>query len=511
MSKHALIENAHYILPEYPPYRGNPFIEALPPILSLTMAGKLLKTSIDFQPEYKQLPIHIRLHALKEILFWRQPTTFQLDLEQRFSVMIRTGYRGRNPLHKAFWDDVISGRQSLTSQSLDIPRSEEATSTGFAIVGDSGTGKSCAVRSVLLLYPQLIIHKEYNQREFSRLQIVYIIIQCPEKGGLVALCHNFFRQVDQILRTNYFDIYTRKGRARLEEMIGGMYTVAQTHGIGVMVIDEIQNLTEAKANDAEAMLNFFVRLVNDLCLPIVPVGTPKAIEVLSKAFRQARRLSGQGDLIVKRMKFDKNWDFFVKKMWEYQYILKPALLTPELSKALYYESQGITDLVVKVFILAQIRSMNTTDELIRETLTKPIIHSVKDSLTLLQPMLKSLRANNESAMAEYKDLYDAINIDAEIQQALLQIPVVTETTSQFPVNIDNLSDSDKLTNLSEINTANKQSTDEIKQPKNNRNKKSAIVYKGGLLDIIIQGKSNNIPPSEALAQAGYMRDLTNYL
>ena len=63
----------------------------------------------------------------------------------------------------------------------------------------------------------------------------------------------------------------------------------------------------------------------------------------------------------------------------------------------------------------------------------------------------------------------------------------------------------------ELKILNKQSTDEIKQPKNNRNKKSAIVYKGGLLDIIIQGKSNNIPPSEALAQAGYMRDLTNYL
>ena len=45
MSKHALIENAHYILPEYPPYRGNPFIEALPPILSLTMARQVLTFS----------------------------------------------------------------------------------------------------------------------------------------------------------------------------------------------------------------------------------------------------------------------------------------------------------------------------------------------------------------------------------------------------------------------------------------------------------------------------------
>ena len=55
------------------------------------------------------------------------------------------------------------------------------------------------------------------------------------------------------------------------------------------------------------------------------------------------------------------------------------------------------------------------------------------------------------------------------------------------------------------------SQDIIGHKKNNPNKKSAIVYKGGLLDTIIQGKSNNIPPSEALAQAGYMRDLTNYL
>ncbi|MCA1993292.1 MAG: TniB family NTP-binding protein [Coleofasciculus sp. S288] len=505
MQRPPLIQYAVYSDPGYRAYRGNPFIEALPSPLDNRTVARLLKEDIDYRPEDCREPAHIRLHALQDILFWRWPTALHFDLQQRFSVMIRTGYRGRNPLHKAFWDDVRAGRQFLKQQSIPLQRETESTSTGFAIIGDSGTGKTCAVKNVLALYPQLIIHTRYDDQEFNRLQIVYVIVQCPPKGGLVALCHNFFRQVDKILgSTDYFNVYTRKGQARLAEMVGNMYTIAQVHGIGVIVIDEIQNLTEAKENDAEAMLNFFVQLVNDLCLPIVPVGTPKAIGVLSSAFRQARRVSGQGDCFVKRMKPGEDWDLFIKKMWCYQYLQHPVKLTPELSEALYYESQGIIDLVIKVFILAQIRAITTGNEIMREVLTEQTIHSVSDSLMLLQPMLSAIRSGNEEALKLYKDLYEAITINTQIQQALLKLPV--SLLASVPLENSSIPDNVNRPNTL-LPTPNKESS---KKPKKSPTKQKQLVYQGGVLDVVLQGRADGITPYDALLKANYVQNLDTY-
>jgi len=41
-----------------------------------------------------------------------------------------------------------------------------------------------------------------------------------------------------------------------------MSTLAHTHGLGLLIIDEIQHLSQAKSGGSEKMLNFFVTLVN---------------------------------------------------------------------------------------------------------------------------------------------------------------------------------------------------------------------------------------------------------
>lgn len=64
--------------------------------------------------------------------------------------------------------------------------------------------------------------------------------------------------------------------------------------IGILVIDEIQHLSEAKGGGSDKMLNFFVTLVNTIGIPVVMIGTTKAMSILQSEFRQARRGSGQG-------------------------------------------------------------------------------------------------------------------------------------------------------------------------------------------------------------------------
>lgn len=506
------IQQAVYRNQEHRLFTGNPFIEALPPPISNANISKLLVEDIDFASEDRELPPHLRLYSLEQLLYWRFPRGFQFELVQLFSTVVRMGYLNRNPLHKDYWDALREGREFLVNPDAPPPKKRKSTALGFPVIGDSGVGKTCGIDIVLeALFPQLIIHSEYNGRPFNRQQIPYLIIQCPPKAGLIALCENFFRQVDEILGLtgslkSYYKLYARGGQGKLGEMIGGMYTVCEIHGIGVLVIDEIQNLTAAKANDSETMLNFFVQLVNELSIPIVVVGTPMAIKALSKFFRNVRRVSGQGDCIVRRMKKDDpDWINFVKNMLRYQFVQKPIKISEKsplfiaVCDALYWESQGITDLVVKVFILAQIRAITTEDEEMRETLTPQIIHSVRDSLLLLQPMLDALRSGDESALAEYEDLYDKVEITATIRETVRNLP----TTEVILVPPKNSSTPRRTSN--KTSTVSKTDSSNSAQSKRSSKRKKQFVCQGGVLDAISQGKANEVTPYESLLQAGHIR------
>lgn len=97
---------------------------------------------------------------------------------------------------------------------------------------------------------------------------------------------------------------------------------------------------------------------NKINLPLIFVGTEEAERVLEKDFAIIRRCSSAGNLKMKRLTQDNNsWDLFLKAMWDYQYTLDKCPFTPEMSDALYNESQGIISLAVRLFILAQFEAI----------------------------------------------------------------------------------------------------------------------------------------------------------
>jgi translation elongation factor EF-G len=142
------------------------------------------------------------------------------------------------------------------------------------------------------------------------------------------------------------------------------------------------------------------------------VGTNKAISVLQSEFRQARRGSGQGDMVWSQMPKDEAWELLMEGMWEYQWTNEYTPLTKEFSDLLYDESQGILDIAIKLFMLSQIRAIATGED----KLTKQIIKQVgKDSLRLVQPMLEALRSGIPSEIAKYEDIHP-IDMDEEIEK-----------------------------------------------------------------------------------------------
>jgi hypothetical protein len=405
-----LVQDASYTEQVLHRYKGIPTIEALPPIRSAEEAARLLAHYPDRQLGGQKLPPEYRMHLIMDAVHFFEPLPVHIDLEQRISRVIRDGYIGRNPLATDHWRAVDQRVQTIL-EAGGIPL-RTSNVNGFSIVGMPGTGKTTGVERSLQMYPQVIHHQSYASKPFSRTQLSWLKLTCPNDGSIKGLCLDFFREVDGILGTHHYRDFAGEGRRTVDELIPNMCRVAWIHCLGLLVVDEIQHLNQAKSGGAERMLNFFLQLMNTLGVPMILIGTYAAMEVLSRELRQIRRNCGQGDLVWDRMPNDEVWRHFTESLWRYQYTRNPLPLTQELSDALHFLSAGIIDFGVKIFLLAQVRAIMTGSEKI----TLSILESVaKDSLRSAQTALNAIRTGDMRAVASMTDLHP-IDFQSAVQQ-----------------------------------------------------------------------------------------------
>ena len=412
---HGRQERAQYRKPGISLYRGNPLIEALPEILTPKQARKQMARYPEYDEADRQAPPELRIHQMQTVLGLFVPLPEHDDLARRFSLLIRGGYVVRNPMHPGYWVKIGEQVDSMKHLAPVVPRS---SSTGMSIIGTSGGGKTTSVEAILQLYPQIIFHSKYEERNFTSVQMVWLKVSCPHNGSVRALCVNFFSAIDELLGTTYHRTYSRSHRNTVDELLPHMARVAATHHLGVLVIDEIQHLNQSKSGGKEQMLNFFCELVNRIGLPVVSIGTFKAMQVLTNEFRQVRRGCGQGDFIWNRMTRGAKWNYFLETLWKYQYTAVPTALTAELNEMLYDQCQGITDFAVKLYLLAQIRAIITASRPQDEIITPAIIQSVAiDSLRTAQPTLNALRRNDRIALSQFNDVHP-LDFNACVEQVL---------------------------------------------------------------------------------------------
>jgi hypothetical protein len=394
-------------------YGDNPLITKLPPILDTKSVIKRLRGKLKFIPEQRFLPQPERIHLIAQLPHdFFQPLTKHISLEQKISIMIRQGYVSRNinngdrqrHLHAAFQQLEPSNENSYRYAP------PESTATSMSIIGCSGSGKTTTMNKILRYYPQVIGHKELGLK-----QIVFLKIDCPHDSSLKNLCSNFFRAVDLALGDTNFEHRFTRSRLNVNAMLQQMKIIANNYSIGLLIIDEIQHLNTKKSGGAEIILNFFVTLVNVASIPIVMIGTPKANEILQEDLRSARRSAGLGSLIWEPMRNEapipdpgdpdqmiiSEWYAFTNKLWQYQWVQQPAELTDELRNTWYYYTQGIPDLVVKLFCLVQIHAITIGLEKITSELFKKVY---EEQLQPVHDILDALRSGNPARIARYSDL-----------------------------------------------------------------------------------------------------------
>lgn len=407
MTKYKKRMNAIYNTPSLPDYIGNPFVEALPPLLEPIELYKKLYSPISYTEDERNLSKSQRIQILNRLKQLFIPNIKHIELYNKVYMAITDGYKYKNPFNPENVRRKFNIRRKYFNRNADISEfymDEDmdndiyTTSSGLCIFGISGSGKTVSINKILNLFPQLIQHTKYKGHQLIENQLVYIKLECPTDGTIKSLCNAFFKKLDEIIDSaQYFKSW---GGDRRGTMVQNMPNAALNENIGLIVIDEIQHIVRTQYKTKE-LLDFLVEIINTIQVPILVVGTNKAYQVLQDNIRGPRRIGGDGFILWDRITDKNEWKTFITALWQYQWIKEKTPLTDKIIDLFYEHSQGIMDFAIKLYIYSQANAIYNGHEKIDEN---TINETANKDLALTKKMREAIKSGDIDLMAEYEDI-----------------------------------------------------------------------------------------------------------
>lgn len=349
------------------------------------------------------------LHQLADHLFIPLPRHF--ELHSLVSSLILQGYEKRRPANKQYvsmLQKAYSGQQHGSKEKVDYGGTISADPMSIALIGVSGVGKSFTLNRMLsTMYPQVLHH---NAPEMGAVfdQVVYLKAEVPPNGSVKSMCASLINELGKVTGNGYAQTISKN--ITLEQMRIRVESLFNAHCVGLVVLDEVQNLLSSRSRKEE-LFNFIVEFSNTIHVPIVFVGTPKILEIREMGMRVSRRLGSMGCLQWDRLRpGSRDWKTFIRELWKYNILPEEELDIPEeIEQKLYDLSQGIPDLLLKLFILAQVRTLATAP-MLKEN-RKPLrlyeetVEAVYDDYFVnVKPMIDILRSGDKERIARIEDL-----------------------------------------------------------------------------------------------------------
>lgn len=306
-------------------------------------------------------------------------------------------------------------------------------SDSFTIIGTSGIGKSSAIdRSIGLLSANGIIE---TQNPYRRI-IPCVVVQCPFDSSVKGLLLEILRKVDEAIGSDYYN-KSLKTRVTTDMLIGSVSQVAINH-IGLLVVDEIQNVVSSK--NGRNLVGMLTQLINNSGISICMVGTPECSIFFEQALQLARRSLG---LHYSALPYNEFFSNVCKTLFSYQYTREKAEINDAVTEWLYEHSGGIIAVVVSLIHDAQeIAILGGKELLCLETLNM----AYKQRLALLheyiEPTIKQGKqtATNKNAKCEFDLLENDTIEDRKVSVAQIvsdakrkNKDIITMLKKHFPV------------------------------------------------------------------------------
>lgn len=302
-------------------------------------------------------------------------------------------------------------------------------SDSFTIIGTSGIGKSSAIsRAISLITENRIIEVD---KPYTKI-IPCLIVQCPFDSSVKGMLLEILRKVDEELGTDHY-IHAVKSRASTTDMLIGAVSSIALNNIGMLVVDEIQNVVNSK--NGKSLIGALTQLINNSGISICMVGTPESTVFFESAMQLARRSVG---LQYTTMNYDEYFQSFCKIIFKYQFLKNHTEITVAITEWLYEHSVGVVSVVVSLIHDAQeiailtgkeVLNLDTLNEAYQQRLTllhgyiqpsviqnkpttkkKKTVASVKKNQTQSQPKQEgySITEIAERAKAENLDVVELL-------------------------------------------------------------------------------------------------------
>ncbi len=313
-------------------------IHILPPM----RAGEDLFSALEVLPKYDEsictAEVPVRLMALSDLYRIYVPSQMSLEIYSKMYLALlrslqkkstKLAVQQKNQNYRALIQQEYSGIMG--------------GSDSFTIIGASGIGKSSAIsRAISLITENRVIEVE---NPYTKI-IPCICVQCPFDSSVKGLLLEILRKVDEMIDSKYYQNALR-ARTTTDMLIGSVSQVALNH-IGLLVVDEIQNVCNSK--NGKSLVGMLTQLINNSGISICMVGTPESAVFFEQAIQLARRSLG---LRYDVMEYGTDFRNFCEIVFSYQYVKQKTEITDGIMEWLYEHTSGNISVVVSLIHDAQ--------------------------------------------------------------------------------------------------------------------------------------------------------------
>lgn len=354
-------------------------------ILPTMKSGADLFSALEVLPEYdeviRETEVPVRLMALSDLYRIYVPSQMSLEIYSKMYLALlrslqkkgtKLAIQQKNQNHKAIIQQEYSGIMG--------------GSDSFTIIGASGIGKSSALSRAITLITENRVIEVGNP--YTKI-IPCICVQCPFDSSVKGLLLEILRKVDEVIDSKYYQNALR-ARTTTDMLIGSVSQVALNH-IGLLVVDEIQNVCNSK--NGKSLVGMLTQLINNSGISICMVGTPESAVFFEQAIQLARRSLG---LRYDVMEYGTDFRNFCEIVFSYQYVKEKTEITDGMIEWLYEHSSGNISVVVS------------------------LIHDAQEIAILSGKEVLNLEALNEAYQKRLSMLHGFIHIDQRKQTSKLK-------------------------------------------------------------------------------------------
>jgi len=307
---------------------------------------------------------HDLLDRLQEQMF--EPTLTSLDTTTRLFRMVRRGLIARDPTLVESRARTMTIARYAGKELRDLPWLP-CSAKGMRISGITGLGKSYEILRALKQLPQKIEHGLSYAADWNHVtQASWLYVAMSHDGSLGGLLLQILTALDLAIGANYA---RDRGLTSLsnEKLAVHVGIILINHGVGVLVIDELQGRNFSGGARGGLAATFFLRLLN-FGVPIVLMGNPLGMDALDTFSQDMRRIGSAGSIEMHPLEAT-DYDFtdcLAPALWRYNVMPDPSPISDPDGAILFKYCGGIRDYGARIRVSSQRLALDMGDQFVTE-------------------------------------------------------------------------------------------------------------------------------------------------